>query len=129
MGWRAVSASPWVGYGMACERLATQLFVTPEAFLAQLSPAVPPNAYIVWLMRGGIAFVVPMGAGVLWIITKLYVQSMQLARRRGEADGVIIASLFLIVLGAVSAAPANIGTATMWAILVGLAAGSVNSRA
>ena len=128
LGWRAVSASPWVGYGMACEKFAAQLFVTPESFSPQLNPSIPPNAYIVWLMRGGIALALPLGLSGLWILTSVYRESMQLARRRADADGILIASLFLVALGAVSAAPANIGTATMWAILVGLAAGSVNSR-
>lgn len=125
--WKAVLASPWLGYGPYSSDLVARLSMDRLTLDALRRVPAPASAYLAALEQGGVLMVLPMAVGLGSIAWSLIDASVR-RRRLTTFYRVAVAALgFFVLYGVVSPAPLTLAATIPMVFILGCGFGAARS--
>jgi O-antigen ligase len=121
--WRAVTASPWLGYGLGVFDDMNRMLLDPGNAGSLWKPRAAHNVYLQWLEAAGVVGAVPMFAAVGCAVVAITAGIGRRRRTAGWMRAVVCVSLLIAVHGFTDYALETPSIALFWALLLGVGAG------
>ena len=120
--WGAMQAAPWLGYGLGGIGELNDLIMTRANQGALALYPTPPNAYLAWLLQGGLLATIPLLLAIAWIAGVVLFGSLRPKRSTGLMRISTCVTLFMLLFALSSAGPALFAAEVLWAVILGLGA-------
>ncbi len=125
--WKAVLASPWLGYGPYSSELVARLSMDRLTFHALQAVPLPSSAYLAALEQGGVLVTAPMAVALGAVVWSIIDASVRRRRLTTFYRVAVAATGFYLLYGVVSSAPLTLAAVAPLLFLLGCGFGAARS--